>query len=86
MKAEALLIHALSVRFDEDPSICRIRATIRAGSPSDGDVVYFEGLDRLRRELVIRRVRQSPHLYTIWLQGVEHDVKALLPGTYLHGM
>ena len=80
-----LLIHALSARIEDDSRLCRIRATVRAGQPAEGQVVHFEGLDRVRRELTIERSRETPHLYTIWLAGAEEDLKLLVPGTYLHG-
>lgn len=80
-----LLIHALSVRLEDDPRVCRVRATIRAGSPDAGQVVYFEGLDRVRHELTIRRVRDTHHLWTIWLEGEPEDISSLLRGAYLHG-
>lgn len=80
-----LLIHALSVRNEADPRVCRIRATIRAGSPGAGKMVHFEGLDRVRHELTIRRIRDTHHLSTIWLEGEPEDIVSLLPGAYLHG-
>jgi hypothetical protein len=80
-----LLIHALAVH-SEKPGTVRARATIRLGDPAPGTRVWFEGTDRVARELEIVDIRQSPRLSTITLSGKPSDLEHLVGGTYLYGM
>jgi len=77
-----VIIHALAV-WPEEKGKCKIRATIRSGTPGRGDEVWFETRNLSRKMLTITDVRESPRLSTIALEGDPEAVAALEGGMYL---
>ena len=84
-KSEKLLIHALAVHAAK-PGMVRARATVRLGEPAPGIRVWFEGIDRVVRELEIVDIKRSNRLSTVTLSGTEEDLQHLVGGTYLYGI
>jgi hypothetical protein len=83
-KSKKLLIHALAIHA-EKPGMVRARATVRLGEPAPGIRVWFEGTDRVMRELEIVNIKQSSRLSTITFSGEASDLEHLVGGTYLYG-
>ena len=81
---EKLLIHVLAIHA-EKPGTVRARVTVRLADPTPGCRVWFEGTDRVMRELEIVDIKLSNRLSTILLSGTEEDLQHLVGGTYLYG-
>ncbi|VUX55665.1 protein of unknown function [uncultured Woeseiaceae bacterium] len=79
-----ILIHALAVHPNGANQIFA-RATLRIGNPRPGDLVWFEGVDRIKHELEIVEVKRTSRLWTIVLSGAESELEHLIGGTYLYG-
>ncbi len=80
-----ILIHVLAVHSHSADQV-RARATLRLGDPRPGDLVWFQGMDCVRRELKIVNVKRSSRLSTLILSGTESDLEHLVGGTYLYGV
>jgi len=85
INSEKVLIHVRSVRRQAADQI-RARATLRLGEPKPGDLVWFQGMDSVRRELNVVDIKKSSRLSTIVVSGTETDLEHLVGGTYLYGM
>lgn len=83
--SEKLLIHALAIHAEKAGTV-RARVTVRLGKPVVGDRLWFEGTDRIRRELEIIDIKRSDRLSTITFSGTDDDLKYFVGGTYLYGL
>jgi hypothetical protein len=83
-KSDEILIHVLAVHSNGANQV-HARATLRLGEPKPGDMIWFQGTDRVKHELKIVSVERSSRLWTIVLSGAESDLERLVGGTYLYG-
>ena len=83
--SEGILIHALAIHRETTGTV-RARVTLRMGDPALGDRLWFEGTDRVRRELEIVEITRADRLSTVTLSGAEIDLQHLVGGTYLYGI
>lgn len=82
--SEKLLIHALAIH-PENANRVRARVTVRLGDATPGRRVWFEGTDRVIREIEIVEIKQSDRLSTVTFSGADDDLRHLVGGMYLYG-
>ena len=83
--SEKVLIHVLAVHRGF-ANQTRARVTLRHGDPKPGDLLWFQGMDGVKRELNILDIKETSRLSTIVLGGTRTDLEHLVGGTYLYGI
>jgi hypothetical protein len=77
------LVHVLAADPPENGKI-RTRSTVRTGVVQSGDRLWFEGVDRKRRDLTVVSVDHGDRWSTIVFSGRPQDLARIVTGTYVH--
>ena len=64
----------------------RYRSFARLDKPAPGGRVWFEGTDRMMREIEIVDIKRSNRLSMVVLSGAAEALQHIVGGTYLYGV